>query len=202
MTEESPRTDAAEYHYARFMEHLGLEPDSSEHLEDTPRRVTEAFRNELFSGIDKDPERHLDTTFKDAGQYEGDAGWVVEDNIQIQSMCAHHFLPFRGVAHVGYLPTTEVVGLSKLARVAQEYARRPQVQEKLTNQISNAIHENLDPRATMVVIIAEHECMSCRGVKEPYSTTRTAAIRGQAREDPAMKSEFYRLLNATVDQTR
>lgn len=202
MTRETPLEDPAKFHYKKFMKHIGLDPDDSEHLEDTPRRVTEAFRDELFSGLDKDPRRHLETTFEDAGQHEGDAGWVVVDNIQIQSVCAHHFLPFRGVAHVGYLPTDEVVGLSKLARVSQEYARRPQVQEKLTNQIADALSEELDPRAVVVVVVAEHECMSCRGVQEPFSTTRTASIRGDARTNPALKSEFYRLLNANVDQTR
>lgn len=195
MTSEVPEQDPAEYHFEKFMEEIGVDPDGDEHLEDTPRRVAQSRRDELFGGLDEDPERHLEKTFSDVEQHKGDAGWVIEDNIQVQSMCAHHFLPFRGVAHIGYLPKDEVVGLSKLARVVDGYSRRPQVQERLTNQVADAIDGNLNPRATIVVMVAEHECMSCRGVQEPYSSTRTAAIRGDARGDSNLKQEFYELLN-------
>lgn len=188
---------AAEEKFREFMQELGFDPASSEHLYDTPRRVTEMYANELFGGMDEDPGQYLETTFTDVEQTDGDAGWLIEDNIQVQSICAHHWLPFRGVAHVGYIPQDEVVGLSKLARTVDGYARRPQVQERLTNQVANTVHEKLNPLATMVVIVAEHECMSCRGVKEPYSATRTAAVRGEAREKPDVKHEFYQLLNVT-----
>lgn len=206
MTEEHPQQSPAEFHFQRFMEEIGVDPVGDEHLEETPERVVRSRRDELFGGLKEDPDRHLERTFEDVEQYEGeqgeysgDAGWVIVDNIQVESMCAHHFLPFRGVAHVGYIPQDEVVGLSKLARVTKGYARRPQVQERLTNQIADAVHENLDPLATMVVCCSEHLCMSCRGVQEPHSSTSTAAIRGKVREDDSMKSEFYDLLRASQD---
>jgi len=206
MTQETPEQEPAEYHFRKFMEKIGIEPQDDEHLEETPARVTRSRKNELFKGLDEDPDRHREKTFEDVeqydgdeGQYSGDAGWVIVDNIQVESMCAHHFLPFRGVAHVGYIPRDKVVGLSKLARVTEGYARRPQVQERLTNQIANAVHDNLDPIATMVVINSEHLCMSCRGIQEPHSSTSTAAIRGSVREDDSMKQEFYQLLRASQD---
>jgi len=195
MTEEHPQIPKAQYHFQKFMEAIGLEDwEEDEHLQDTPRRVADSRRDELFKGLDEDPKEYLSTTFTDAGQHQGDAGWVIEDEIQVQSMCAHHFLPFRGVAHVGYVPQDKVVGLSKLSRVVDGYARRPQVQERLTNQVADAIQDVLDPKATIVVMEAEHECMSLRGVQEPHTTTRTAAIRGEARENSDLKQEFYQIL--------
>lgn len=199
-------TEEAQYHFKQFMEALGIDPEGDEHLEETPERVARSRRDELFVGLDEDPDRHLEKTFEDVeqyegdeGQYTGDAGWVIVDNIQVESMCAHHFLPFRGVAHVGYIPQDRVAGLSKLARVTEGYARRPQVQERLTNQVADAVHDNLDPLATMIVLNSEHLCMSCRGIQEPHSSTSTAAIRGKVREDDSMKQEFYQLLRASQD---
>lgn len=197
MTSENPDEDPAEYHFRKFLDHLDIDVDN-EHIEDTPERVVRSRRDELFRGLEEDPRDHLSTTFEDIGTYEGDAGWVIVDNIQVQSMCAHHFLPFRGEAHVGYIPREEAVGLSKLARVVDGYARRPQVQERLTNQIANAIHEELDPIATIVVIEAEHECMTVRGVQEPYSMTRTSALRGRARKEHHIKQEFFSLVGDTA----
>jgi len=195
MTEEHPQIPKAQYHFQKFMEAIGLEDwEEDEHLQDTPRRVADSRRDELFKGLEEDPKEYLSTTFTEAGQHQGDAGWVIEDEIQVQSMCAHHFLPFRGVAHVGYVPQDKVVGLSKLSRVVDGYARRPQVQERLTNQVADAIQDVLDPKATIVVMEAEHECMSLRGVQEPHTTTRTAAIRGEARENSDLKQEFYQIL--------
>jgi len=201
MTQEHPEQDPAEYHFRRFMEEIGVDPDGDEHLEETPKRVVRSRRNELFGGNGDDPDEHLEKTFEDVEQYEGDtgeysgdAGWVIVDNIQVESMCAHHFLPFRGVAHVGYIPKDKVVGLSKLARVTDGYARRPQVQERLTNQVANAVHEKLDPLATAVIIRSEHLCMTCRGVQEPNSQTSTVALRGAVREDDPMREEFYNIL--------
>jgi len=206
-TAESPQEPRAEYFFRKFMEEIGIDPEGDEHLDDTPRRVVESRRDELFGGSDEDPERHLKKTFEDVnqyegstGEYEGDAGWVIVDNIQITSMCAHHFLPFQGVAHIGYIPKEKVVGLSKLARTAEGYARRPQVQERLTNQIADAVQENLDPLATAVVVRAAHECMSCRGVEEPYSRTSTVALRGSVRTDDAMREEFYDILKISGEQ--
>jgi len=187
----------AQYHFAKFMEEIGLPAESSEHLKETPRRVTHAFRDDLFSGLDKDPDRHLQTTFNDVEQYKGDAGFVIVRDIQVQSCCAHHWLPFVGKAHVGYLPKDDVVGLSKIARVTEEYARRPQVQERLTNQIATAVHDNLDPIATFVILEAEHECMSCRGIRDPDSSTITSARRGDPDDDSIFELEkkFYQLVN-------
>lgn len=185
----------AKYHFAEFIEALGLDVENDEHLKDTPRRVADSRLDELFRGLQEDPRRHLKRTFEDYGQEEGeDGGLVIVDNIQVQSMCAHHFLPFRGVAHVGYIPDGKVVGLSKLARVTHGYSRRPQVQERLTNQIADAVHEELEPKAVIVVVEAEHECMTLRGVQEPNTMTRTSALRGLAKEDDSIKQEFFDLV--------
>lgn len=194
----SRKTDreAAEEHFTKFMQALGLDVEGDEHLQGTPDRVVRSRFDELFKGIREDPDRHLERTFEDFGQEEhDDGGLVIVDNIQVQSMCAHHFLPFRGRAHIGYIPNEKVVGLSKLSRVTKGYSRRPQVQERLTNQIADSIQDNLDPLATVVVVEAEHECMSLRGVQEPNTMTRTSALRGKAREDSTIKEEFFQLVD-------
>lgn len=185
--------DNAIHHYAKFLESIGMDLDD-EHLQETPERVVRSRVNELFVGRVEEPRRHLETTFSEAGQYEGDAGWVIVDGIQVQSCCSHHMLPFRGSAHVGYIPQGEVVGLSKLARVVDGYARRPQVQERLTNQVADAVFEELDAHSVIVVVEAEHECMALRGVQEPNTMTRTCALRGAARNDAHIKQEFFDLL--------
>lgn len=186
--------DEAVKHIQGYIEALGLDPND-EHLADTPRRVVDSRVNELFAGLDTNPRDHLETTFEDVGQYEGDAGWVIETGIRVQSMCAHHLLPFHGEAHVGYIPRDKVVGLSKLVRVIDGYGRRPQVQERLTNQVASAIFEKLEPVAVAVVIEAEHECMTLRGVRDPGTTTITSSVRGQARTNPSVKSEFLSLID-------
>lgn len=198
MTQETPQIEPAEYHFQKFIESLGLDIDD-EHLEDTPRRVAKAYKNELFRGLQEDPSEHLERTFQapkaNEQEVDGvDAGFIIQDGIRVESMCAHHFLPFRGQAHIGYIPTDKIVGLSKMARVTDGFARRPQVQERLTNQIADALDEKLDPLAAIVVIEAEHECMSCRGVQEPHSVTRTSALRGKARTDAHIKEEFFNLV--------
>jgi len=192
MTQESPEHEPAEYYYEKFMKAIGQDPSDSEHLADTPRRVTEAFRDDFFSGCDEDPREHLSTTFADTESGDNPEGIVIVDNIQVQSVCAHHFLPFTGVAHVGYIPEDEVVGLSKFARLVRGYARRPQVQERLTNQVADAINDELEPQAVFVTLIADHQCMSCRGVMEPYSSTRTSAIRGERADE--LEGKFYSML--------
>lgn len=191
--------ERAKEHYEKFLEALGVGVHG-EHLEDTPERVVKSRLEELFRGIHEAPRDHLKTTFEDMGQYNGDAGWVVVDGISVKSMCSHHMLPFRGQAHVGYVPREQAVGLSKLSRVVDGYARRPQVQERLTNQIANAIHQELDPLAVAVVIEAEHECMCLRGVEEPGSMTRTSALRGLVREDNHMRKEFFDLVGGVNGQ--
>lgn len=186
----SSRKAKAAYHYAQFMDAIGIDL-TDEHSADTPERVAKSRINELFGGMDVDATRHLKTTFSDVEQTEGDAGFVIVDNIRVHSMCAHHHLPFLGYAHVGYIPKDRITGLSKLARVVHDYSRRPQVQEKLTNQVADTIHNELDPVATVVFIVAEHECMTCRGVREPHSKTRTTALRGKARESDIVRQEFF-----------
>lgn len=192
MTQEIPEQSRAEYHVEQFIKAIGLDPDEDEHLDDTPRRIAEAYQEDLFSGVDEDPTRHLETTFEDYGGTESDGGMVLVDDIEVKSVCAHHFLPIEGVAHVGYIPRDQVVGLSKIARVVDGYARRPQVQERLTNQVADAIFEALNAKAVFVCIIATHGCMSCRGVREPHSATRTTAVRGGVGRE--VEQKFYSLL--------
>jgi len=183
--------DAAVQAAEDFIEALGLDLDN-EHLSGTPTRLAKSRAYELFEGLRNDPREHLERTFEDSESVSDQ--FVIVDNIQVESMCAHHFLPFRGRAHVGYIPDEEVVGLSKLARVVRGYARRPQVQERLTNQIADAIHEELEPQAVVVFVRAEHECMSCRGIEEAHSATRTTALRGAARDEAHIKDEFFQML--------
>lgn len=187
--EESIRKANARDAFEKFIEQLGLDTES-EHLERTPERVVDAYFDELFRGLKENPREHLNTTFSSDSD-----DLVVVDNIELQSMCAHHFLPFRGKAHVGYIPDGEIVGLSKFARVTDGYARRPQVQEELTAQVANAIHEELEPIATIVVMEAEHECMCLRGVQDSTSMTRTSALRGKARRDENIKQEFFQMID-------
>ncbi len=189
--------EAAQEKFEEFLAELGLDPSDDEHLADTPRRVVDSRVDELFRGLAEDPARHLETTFSDVEQYQGDAGWVIVQDIAVKSTCAHHLLPFRGVAHVGYIPQDDVVGLSKLSRVVDGFARRPQVQERLTNQVATAVHEHLNPLAVVVVIEAEHECMSLRGVQESDAYTTTSAVRGQARTNPSIKQEFMSLIDSS-----
>lgn len=169
----------------------GISPEESEHLKDTPERVVDAYYDELFRGLYENPREHLETTFTEGVSDD----LIVVDNIEVQSMCAHHFLPFRGKAHIGYIPDEEIVGLSKFSRVVDGYARRPQVQERLTAQIADAIEEELSPSAVIVVIEAEHECMTVRGVQDSSSMTRTSALRGKARESEDIKSEFFEMVD-------
>lgn len=186
-----PDMDEAEEYFSKFIESLGLDVDNDEHLQDTPRRVAKSRINELFRGLNENPDKHLERTFSDGVSDD----FVIVGDIQVKSMCAHHFLPFTGKAWIGYIPNDEVVGLSKLARVLDGYARRPQVQERLTNQVANAIYENLEPKAVVVHIDAVHECMSLRGVEEPHSSTLTTALRGDAKDDHTIKSEFFDMID-------
>ncbi|MDO4258059.1 MAG: GTP cyclohydrolase I FolE [Actinomycetaceae bacterium] len=151
---------------------IGEDP-SRDGLRDTPSRVGRAWK-ELLSGLEEDPREHLRTVFE-AGTDE----LVLVRDIDFHSVCEHHLLPFYGHAHVGYIPRGgRVTGLSKLARVVEGYARRPQVQERLTAQIADALHEVLNPQGVIVVIEAEHMCMSMRGISKPGASTVTSALRG------------------------
>jgi GTP cyclohydrolase I len=162
---------------------VGEDPDR-EGLVRTPERVARAYA-ELFSGLREDPRRHLAVTF-DERHHE----LVLLRDIPFASVCEHHLLPFTGRAHVGYIPQGRVVGLSKLARLVEGYARRPQVQERLTSEIADAIMETLRPDGCGVVIEAVHTCMTLRGVGKPGATMVTSALRGGFRRRPETRAEF------------
>ena len=167
---------------------VGEDPDR-EGLLETPRRVAKMYA-EMFEGLHKDPSRHLDVTFPE----EYDELVLVRD-IPFTSMCEHHLLPFTGVAHVGYLPNGRVTGLSKLARVVEEVARRPQVQERMTHTIADMVEEKLGSSGVAVVVKAEHSCMCIRGVKKPGSSTVTSGLRGVFKTNQASRAEVMSLIN-------
>lgn len=160
-----------------------------EGLLDTPARVARSYR-ELFAGYEVDPRQYLERTFEEVGGYDE---LVVLKDIRFVSFCEHHMLPVVGKAHVGYLPTDRVVGISKLARVVRGYARRLQIQEKMTAEIARAIQEVLRPEGVGVVIEAEHSCMTMRGVDAPGASLTTSHLIGVVRDDPRTREEFMRL---------
>jgi GTP cyclohydrolase IA len=175
-----PDLAAAQRAAADFLAALGIELDS-EALRETPARMTRAY-SELFSA---EPLR-LTTFGNDAGYDE----LVLARDIPFRTVCEHHLLPFSGVAHVGYVPGDRILGLSKLARVVEHYAARPQVQERLTRQVADCLAARLHPRGTGVVLEAEHTCMTLRGVRSRGSTTVTSAFAGTLREDVSARAEF------------
>ena len=166
---------------------VGEDPDR-EGLVRTPERVARSFA-ELFSGVREDPRRHLRVTFD-----EHHREMVVLRDIPFASACEHHLLPFTGRAHVGYIPQGRVVGLSKLARVVEGYARRPQVQERLTSEIADALMDELQPDGCGVVIEAVHTCMTIRGIKTAGATMITSAMRGGFRRRPETRAEFMSII--------
>ncbi|OEV01811.1 MULTISPECIES: GTP cyclohydrolase I FolE [Streptomyces] len=169
---------------------VGEDPDR-EGLLETPARVARAYR-EMFAGLNQRPEDVLTTTF-DLGHDE----MVLVKDIEVVSQCEHHLLPFHGMAHVGYIPSAsgKITGLSKLARLVDVFARRPQVQERLTTQIADSLMRILEPRGVIVVIECEHMCMSVRGVRKPGAKTTTSAVRGQLR-DATTRAEAMSLILA------
>lgn len=172
-----------------LLEWAGEDP-RREGLLDTPRRVVEAYRD-WFSGYELDPRDYLQRTFEEVAGYDE---LIVLRNIEFESHCEHHMAPIIGRAHVGYLPTDKVVGISKLARVVEAFARRFQVQEKLTAQIADCIEEVLRPRGVGVVIDAQHECMTTRGVHKRGVSMITSRMTGTFREDPRTRAEFLRFI--------
>ncbi|MCA9038900.1 MAG: GTP cyclohydrolase I FolE [Planctomycetaceae bacterium] len=166
---------------------VGEDPNR-EGLLETPARVARMYA-EIFEGLHQDPARHLEKVF----QEEYDEMVLVRD-ISFNSTCEHHLLPFLGVAHVGYLPRGKIVGLSKLARVVEEVSRRPQVQERMTHQIADMLSEKLDPKGVIVVIEAEHTCMSIRGIRKPGSLTITSAVRGLFKSNESSRAEAMSLI--------
>ncbi|WP_036954085.1 GTP cyclohydrolase I FolE [Luteimicrobium xylanilyticum] len=166
---------------------VGEDPER-DGLQDTPARVARAYR-EIFAGLRQEPADVLSTTF-DIGHEE----MVLVKDIEVYSTCEHHLVPFHGVAHVGYIPRDgKVTGLSKLARLVDVYAKRPQVQERLTSQVADALVQHLEPLGAIVVVECEHLCMSMRGVRKPGARTVTSAVRGQMR-DGATRAEAMSLI--------
>jgi len=187
---ERPHFDAARVEAAvrELLTAIGEDP-TREGLAQTPARVARSYA-EIFSGLRQRPEDVLTTTF-DLGHDE----MVLVKDIEVYSTCEHHLVPFHGVAHVGYIPSLEgrITGLSKLARLVDVFAKRPQVQERLTTQIADALTRLLTPRGVIVVLECEHLCMSMRGIRKPGAKTVTSAVRGQLR-DPATRAEAMSLI--------
>ena len=168
---------------------IGEDPDRPG-LRDTPRRVARSYA-EFVAGLHRDPRDVLTTVF-DIGHDE----MVIVKDIEVFSLCEHHLVPFHGVAHVGYIPNLDgqITGLSKLARLVDLYARRPQVQERLTTQVADALVDVLRPRGVIVVVQCEHLCMAMRGVRKPGSTTVTSAVRGAFRQSASTRAEAMSLI--------
>ncbi len=190
MTARPPRptVEEAEAAVRTLIRWAGDDPDR-EGLLETPARVTRSYR-ELFHGYEEDPREYLKRTFEEVSGYDE---LVVLSNIPVVSFCEHHMLPFQGRAHVGYLPSDRVVGISKLARVVAGFARRLQIQEKLTAEIAGAIQDILQPRGVGVVIRSEHSCMTMRGVNTPGTWLTTSTLLGAVRDDARTRQEFLEL---------
>jgi GTP cyclohydrolase I len=191
MNDKSFDPEIIERAVGEILKAIGEDPDR-EGLRKTPQRVAEMY-GELFSGLHVEPTDALDVVFE-AGHDE----MIMVRDIPLYSICEHHLIPFLGKAHVAYIPNKEgqITGLSKLARLVDILARRPQVQERLTTQIADAIGSALDPRGVLVVIEAEHLCMSMRGVRKPGSQTVTSAVRGMFRDNDATRAEAMRLIHS------
>ncbi|CRH88694.1 GTP cyclohydrolase 1 [Chlamydia trachomatis] len=184
MTQEE-RIEQAVY---QLLEAVGENPDR-EGLLDTPKRVAKMYA-EIFSGLDKDPKDEFTAVFS-----EGHEEVVLVKDIPFHSMCEHHLVPFYGVAHVAYLPSNgRVTGLSKLARAVEVAARRPQLQERLTAQVTNALEEALEPKGVFVMVEAEHMCMGMRGIKKPGSKTVTSVARGFFKTDGDARRELLSMI--------
>ncbi|MFV0495351.1 GTP cyclohydrolase I FolE [Mycobacterium sp.] len=185
-TFDQPRAEAA---VRELLLAIGEDPDRNG-LRETPARVVRAYR-EIFAGLYTDPSSVLNTMFD-----EDHNELVIVKEIPMYSTCEHHLVSFHGVAHVGYIPGVDgrVTGLSKIARLVDLYAKRPQVQERLTSQIADALVNRLNPRGVIVVVEAEHLCMAMRGVRKPGSVTTTSAVRGQFKTDSASRAEALDLI--------
>jgi GTP cyclohydrolase I len=183
---DQPRAEAA---VRELLIAVGEDPDRNG-LRETPARVARAYR-EIFAGLYTEPDSVLNTMFD-----EDHNELVIVKEIPMYSTCEHHLVSFHGVAHVGYIPGTDgrVTGLSKIARLVDLYAKRPQVQERLTSQIADALVQRLDPRGVIVVVEAEHLCMAMRGVRKPGAVTTTSAVRGQFKTDAASRAEALDLI--------
>ena len=183
---DKPRIEAA---VREFLAAIGDDPDR-EGIQGTPDRVARACE-EIFGGMQEDPSQHLLRQFHEPGN----ENMVIVKDIPFNSMCEHHLLPFTGTAHICYLPRDgRITGISKLARCVSGYARRPQLQERLTEQIADALVERLEPRGVLVVLQAEHSCMCIRGIRSVGSSTVTSAVRGWFKDDLMAREEALRLI--------
>lgn len=181
-------TEKIETAVRMILEAIGENPDR-EGLQETPARVARMYQ-EIFSGLWEDPQMHLQKMFSEEHEE-----MVLVKDIPFYSMCEHHLLPFFGRAHVAYIPRRgNITGLSKLARVVEGYAKRPQLQERLTSQIADAIMKRLNPHGVVVVLEAEHMCMTLRGVRKPGSKTVTSAVRGSFQKNEATRAEALMLI--------
>ncbi|WP_020669740.1 GTP cyclohydrolase I FolE [Amycolatopsis nigrescens] len=181
--------DRAEKAVRELLLACGEDPDR-DGLLDTPARVARAYR-EMFAGLYDDPDTVLDKTFDESHEE-----LILVTDIPMYSTCEHHLVPFHGVAHVGYIPNGhgKVTGLSKLARLVDLYAKRPQVQERLTSQVANALQRKLEPRGVIVVVEAEHLCMAMRGIRKPGARTTTSAVRGLLQTSASSRAEALDLI--------
>ena len=184
-----PTQEEAEEAVRTLLRWAGDDPNR-EGLIETPNRVVRSY-SEFFSGYDMDPEEVLMKTFEEAGGYDE---MVLVRDIELESHCEHHMVPIIGRAHVAYIPKNRVVGISKLARVVEIFAKRLQIQEKMTAQVANIIDEVLQPVGTAVVIEAAHQCMTTRGVHKPGVTMVTSRMLGAFRDDPATRREFLAMI--------
>lgn len=187
--EDRPTRAEAEDAIRTLLKWAGDDP-SREGLLDTPKRVAKAYRD-WFSGYEQDPVEYLARTFEEVEGYDE---MIVLKDIRFESHCEHHLAPIIGKAHVAYLPTNKVVGISKLARVVEVFARRLQVQEKLTAQVANTIQDVLEPQGVAVVIEASHQCMTTRGVHKPGVTMVTSTMLGSFRRDPMTRRELLTII--------
>ncbi len=184
-----PTKEEAEEAVRTLIRWAGEDP-SREGLQETPDRVTRSYR-EFFSGYDEDPVELLQQTFEETDGYDE---MVILRDIRFESHCEHHLAPIIGVAHVAYLPNHRIIGISKLARVIEVYAKRMQIQEKMTVQIASAIHEVLEPKGVAAVIEAEHHCMTTRGIHKPGVAMITSHMIGAFRDNPTTRREFLAMI--------
>lgn len=186
-TVNKPSRDEAEKAVEVLLRWAGDNPQR-EGLLDTPARVARAYE-EFFAGYTEDPEQMLERTFEEVEGYDD---IVMLRDIAMQSHCEHHLVPILGKAHIAYLPDTRVVGISKLARVLDSYSRRLQTQETMTSQVANAIQNALKPKGVAILIDAQHQCMTTRGVKKPDVSMVTNQFTGEFKKDPSLRDRFYR----------
>lgn len=189
MTTKKPTKEEAEEAVRTLIRWTGDDP-AREGLLDTPKRVVKAY-TEFFCGYEVDPKDILSRTFKEVEGYDE---MIVLRDIQFSSHCEHHMVPFTGCAHVAYIPSCKVAGISKLARLVEVYAKRLQIQEKLTVQIAHALNDVLKPKGVGVVVEATHLCMTTRGVNKPGTIMQTSHLMGTFRSDPRTRQEFFSLL--------